>query len=247
MIRILPRVAALLLLSTLAVGADAPGKPEAIIRAKLAAAMPGAEITSVAPSPIAGVYEVVLDGSEAAFVSADGVYLISGDLYQALPGKGLVNVTEQRKGGLRKDVLAKLAPGDMINFIAKGKEKGAVYVFTDTDCGYCRKLHQEVPQLNAAGITVHYLAFPRSGPEGETFRQMTAVWCAVDRNKALTDSKRGVSLPAAPLACRAPVAEQYKLGVSMGVRGTPAIFLVDGTQIGGYLPAAELIDKVVKR
>lgn len=219
---------------------------EAAIRARLSTVLIGVEITSVAPSPVAGLYEVVLDGSETAFVSADGAYLISGDLYQALPGKGLVNVTEQGKGSLRSSALAKTRRADMVTFAAKGREKGMLYVFTDIDCGYCRKLHQEVPQLNAAGITVHYLAFPRSGPAGDTFRKMEDVWCAADRNKALTESKRGAAVPSAPAACKSPVAEQYRLGVALGVRGTPAIFLQDGSQVGGYIPAAELIKKVLE-
>lgn len=255
-LRRLLNVFVLLLVCTTAVAADAApvatasatvaGKAETAIRARLAATMSGVAITSVAPSPIAGLYEVVLDGSETAFVSADGGYLISGDLYQAMPGKGLVNVTDQRKGGLRRDALAKSKRTEMVTFAAKGREKAFMYVFTDVDCGYCRKLHQEVPQLNAAGITVHYLAFPRSGITGDTFRTMEAIWCAADRNKALTDSKRGATVPPAPVACKSPVADQYRLGVALGVRGTPAIFLADGSQVGGYVPAAELIKQLVK-
>ncbi len=249
-------VVSLLLVCTTTVAADAvnvaatpaavAAKAEVAIRARLAATMVGVEITSVTPSPMAGLYEVVLDGSETAFVSADGGYLISGDLYQAMPGKGLVNVTDQRKGGLRRDTLAKSKRADMVTFAAKGREQAFIYVFTDVDCGYCRKLHQEVPQLNAAGITVHYLAFPRSGITGDTFRTMEAIWCAADRNKALTDSKRGLAVPPAPVTCKSPVADQYRLGVALGVRGTPAIFLADGSQVGGYVPAAELIKQLVK-
>lgn len=239
------RFLAVLLVALPAMAADAPaaGKPEAAIRARLGAALPGVEITSVEPSPIAGMYQVVLDGSETAYVSADGTYVINGDLYQA-GAKGLVNLTDQRKGALRKDLLAKVDRNNLIAFPAKGKEKAFVYVFTDVDCGYCRKFHQQVPELNAAGVSVYYLAFPRSGLAGDTFHKMEGVWCAGDRNKALTEAKRGVVPPVAPVACRSPVAEEYKMGVSLGIRGTPAIFLADGTQIGGYIPAKELIAKL---
>lgn len=241
MIASLLRAVLLLTLASSVLAADPAGtKAEAAIRAKLAAAMAGVEITSITASPIPGLYEVVLDGSETAFVSADGNYVISGDFYQTT-AKGLVNVTDQRKGGLRRDTLARIKRDDMVTFAATGREKGQVYVFTDVDCGYCRKLHQEVPKLNAAGVTVHYLAFPRSGLKGDTYQKMQSIWCAGDRRKAMTEAKRGSKPLPAATACQTPVAEQYRTGVALGVRGTPAVFLSNGSQIGGYLSAADMI------
>lgn len=236
---------ALALSCTYAVAAEATGKAEAAIRARLAATLKGTEITSVTASPVPGLYEVVLDGAETAFVSADGAYLVSGDLYQATPGKGLVNLTEQRRETQRSTALGRVADDQMITFAAQGKEKAAVYVFTDVDCGYCRKMHQEVPRLNAAGVTVHYLAFPRAGTQGDTARKMNAVWCAADPRKAMTDAKRGSNPPPAAGLCRSPVADQYKLGLAMGVRGTPAVFTASGEQLGGYVPADELVQELL--
>lgn len=231
------------LLPSLVLASGVPKDVENTIRARIGAAMPGVEISQVAAAPLPGMFAVVLDGSETAYVSADGQYLISGDLYRATQ-KGLVNVTEESKGPLRREAIARLKPADMITFAAKGKERAKIYVFTDVDCGYCRKMHQEVPDLNAAGVTVHYLAFPRSGAKTETARKMDSAWCAPDRNGALTELKRGRTLPAAPVACQSPVADQYKQGVALGVRGTPAVFLVDGEQVGGYVPAAQLLSKL---
>ncbi len=244
MIRLLSAIL-LGLSATLAAANDAPGKAEATIRAKLAATMKGTEITAVTPTPVPGLYEVLLDGAETAFVSADGSYLVSGDLFQVAPGKGLTNLTEQKRAAKHRDALARVPDDQMITFAAKGKEKVALYVFTDVDCGYCRRMHQEVPQLNAAGVTVHYLAFPRAGASGDTARKMNAVWCAADPKKAMTDSKRGMALPAAAALCQSPVAAQYKLGVALGVRGTPAVFTAAGEQVGGYVPAAELLPQVL--
>lgn len=232
-----------LLLSLPAFANDVPKAVDAAIRAKLGGAMPGVEITRVLPSPVAGLYEVVLDGSESAWVSADGQYLVSGDLYRAT-AKGLVNVSDENKMPLRREALAKLKPADMITFAAKGREKARIYVFTDVDCGYCRKMHQEVDALNAAGVTVHYLAFPRSGVDTATARKMDSAWCAPDRNAALTELKRGKSLPPAPVACKSPVADQYRQGVALGVRGTPATFTASGEQVGGYVPVAQLLPKL---
>jgi thiol:disulfide interchange protein DsbC len=222
-------------------GEGVSAKVEAAIRAQLGPALQGAEITAVSATPVPGLLAVELDGAETAFVSADGNYLISGDLYQVIPGKGLVNQTDQQRGSKRRAVLAKLDRSQLISFPARGKEKSSLYIFTDVDCGYCRKLHQEVPKLNEAGITVHYLAFPRSGADSETGRKMDAVWCALDRGKAMTASKRGSAVPPSQALCKSPVGEQYRLGLAMGVRGTPAVYNAKGDELGGYIPAAELI------
>jgi len=222
-----------------------PAKIEAAIRAQLGAALQGAEVTTVSTTPMPGIYAVELDSAETAFVNAEGTWLISGDLYQVLPGKGLVNRTEQDRSSQRRAALAKLDRAQLISFPAAGKERSAIYVFTDVDCGYCRKMHQEVPKLNQAGITVHYLAFPRAGSDSETGRKMNAVWCALDRGKAMTASKRGDALPAPSPMCKSPVADQYRLGVAMGVRGTPAVFDPAGEQLGGYVPAAQLVKQLL--
>ena len=132
----------------------------------------------------------------------------------------------------------------MIIFSPKGETKGAVYVFTDVDCGYCQKLHQEVPQLNAAGIEVRYLAYPRAGLSTPTFDKMVSAWCADDRNAAMNALKIGANVTAKK--CDNPVAAQYQLGAAMGVTGTPAIVLEDGTLIPGYKPAAQLIPLVTR-
>lgn len=224
-----------------------PAKIEAAIRAQLNSALQGAEVTSVSVTPMPGIYAVELDSAENAFVNAEGTWLISGDLYQVMPGKGLVNRTEQDRSGQRRAALAKVDRSQLITFPARGKERSAIYVFTDVDCGYCRKMHQEVSSLNEAGVTVHYLAFPRAGEDSETGRKMNAVWCALNRGQAMTASKRGDTVPPPPALCKSPVADQYRLGVAMGVRGTPAVFSPVGEQLGGYVPAAQLVKQLLGR
>lgn len=228
--------------------AEARDKVELTVRRQLASMLRAdVEITLFEASPVPGLYHVEFNGETSGYITSDGRWLIGGDLFQVTPGKGLVNYTDKAKEGLRRQALGRLDPAQMILFPARGKEKFRLYVFTDVDCGYCRKMHQELPQLNEAGITVAYLAFPRAGLTGETARKMDAVWCAGDRNKAMTAAKRGTEVPTASKSCRSPVAEQYKLGGTLGVRGTPAVFTADGEQLGGYVPAAKLIEDLGRR
>ena len=195
----------------------------------------GTTIEAIAESKVPGFYEVTL-GGQVVYVSHDGKYLLSGALWD-VPGKK--NLTDLRYAEIRKSALSGVGKDKRIVFAAK-EPKHTVTVFTDIDCGYCRKLHGEMAEINKLGIEVRYLAFPRSGENTATARKLDNVWCAKDRQSAMTLSKQGKTVPAANKLCKSPVSRQYELGVELGVRGTPAIFAPDGAQIGGYLPPAAL-------
>ena len=205
------------------------------IKAKLAASNPRANIGDVRESPVNGLYEVEVDGGNVLFVSKDGGHFIAGDLYQVQPQQ-VVNLSEQRRTRQRAAVMDKQDLGDMIVFSPKGEAKAHIYVFTDVDCGYCRKLHNDVPELNRRGIEVRYLAFPRAGLNSQGYRKIATAWCADDRNATLTKLKNRENVPL-NVCKNNPVAAQYKLGNEViDVRGTPTIVMEDGTVVPGYLP-----------
>jgi thiol:disulfide interchange protein DsbC len=215
----------------------AAGEPGAAAIAKLRALRPDLPIESVTPSPLAGFVTIELTGGTMLYATDDGRYLMAGDLYE-LRDTGLVNLADARRNDLRRELLAGVSTSDMAVFPAQGVRKATISVFTDVDCGYCRKLHLEVPELNARGIEVRYLAFPRQGTTSPSFDKLVSAWCAADRNDAITRLKRGETIPRK--SCANPVERQYVLGHQMGVEGTPAIIFEDGSLHPGYAPAADL-------
>lgn len=232
-----------LCLSASLLAAVACAGPEDVIRAKVKTVVPDIQITSIKPAVIPGLYDVKASNYEAVMVTADGRYLLQGEVME-IKGGSLVSVEDQSLAEERKTALAGVKASDMIVFPATGKTKAAVYVFTDVECGYCRKLHQEVPALSKLGVEVRYLAFPRRGLKTADSDKMDSVWCARDRLSALTKAKNDVVLPAAPAICKSPVAAQYELGQRLEVRGTPAIFDANGMQLGGYLSAKDLVKEL---
>jgi thiol:disulfide interchange protein DsbC len=230
----------LALVATTALGADSAGtdaSAQAAIKAAITRKFPDVSVEAVRPSPMKGIYEVVM-GADTAYVSADGKFLIAGDMYEI---DTRTNVTEAGRQKTRIEALAKLDEREMIVFKPQAV-KHTITVFTDVDCGYCRKLHSEVKQLTDLGIKVRYLAYPRAGPGTEDWRKMEAVWCSKDRNNAITEAKAGHEVKAPQ--CSAPVAKQFKLGEQMGVRGTPAIFTASGDYIGGYLAPGQMLKEL---
>ena len=221
-----------------AVGNSAVSKKEQdIIRSSLKKAIPDAEITAIKESPYKGLFEIKAKGYGTAYMSADGRYMLQGELIE-INGDKIVNITEQGAASERKAALAAVPMKDMIVFPAQGKTKGIAYVFTDIDCGYCRKIHAEVPAMNQMGIEIRYLAFPRAGYPSPTSKGMDAIWCSANPTDAMTKVKQGVQIPSA--SCANPIKAQYELGQELGVRGTPAVFLENGMQVGGYLPPKDL-------
>jgi thiol:disulfide interchange protein DsbC len=209
----------------------------AAIRLLLTTTQPGMDIHSIEPSVIPGLYEVAIQQGQTLYVTADARYLIPGDLYEAAP-QGLVNLGEERRNVERQKAIAALDENDMIIFPAKGEAKATLTVFTDVDCPYCRQLHGEIDELNEYGITIRYLAFPRTGLNTDIHRKMISTWCAENRKAMFTAAKRGADIPLAD--CDDPVAEHYELGRELGVTGTPALVFEDGSLLPGYIPAATL-------
>jgi len=190
----------------------------------------------VKESDIEGLWEVITDRG-LFYISKNGKFLIHGKAYKF--ENEIVNITEKSLASVRINGMRKFQDS-MIVFPAKN-EKHQITVFTDITCGYCRKLHSQIDSYNELGITVRYLAFPRSGVSGPTFSEMTAVWCAVDQQSALTQAKTGDSTPLDQTStCNMPIADQYALGLQVGVSGTPAIMTDDGSMIPGYQPPAQL-------
>lgn len=208
------------------------------LKGKLDGLVPGLKVTEVTESPLPGVYQVLTAGPEVIYTTAEGRYLIVGEMLE-VEGKGFVNVTETSRAGMRAAQLAAVPTKDLITYKPSGEVKRVLNVFTDIDCGYCRKLHQDIPALNALGIQVNYLAFPRSAPGTPSYRKAVSAWCAPDREAAMNDAKAGKDIP--ELDCKDnPVAYQHDLGAQMGVTGTPSMFAADGQAIRGYMPPEQL-------
>ena len=213
---------------------------EQSVLSMLKTARPDIQFTFLGESPMPGVYEVQVMNGPLLFVHEQGEYLFQGGLLQ-VKETGIVDTMEARQAIARSEVFAARSTDDMIIFKPEGESKAIMNVFTDVDCGYCRKFHQEVPELNAMGIEVRYLAFPRAGIPSGSYDKIAKAWCAEDQQDALTKVKSGRSVDVEVCEDN-PVAEQYAFGTQLGVTGTPAIILMDGTLIPGYQPAKKFAE-----
>lgn len=231
-----------------AVAASVVAAEEATPAAKITACLAELDIVArdVEASPITGLYEVEAEGGNYLHVAGvDCRHLIVGDLWekrgdQVISLTGAKRTAKQRKR--LRDALAEVPASEMIVFKPADDARAVVSVFTDTDCGYCRKLHAAMDDYHALGIEVRYLAFPRAGVNSGTYDKMVSAWCADDPKAALTALKRGEGIPSR--TCAHPVGKQHAIAQEVGLTGTPALVLEDGTLLPGFLEANALAEQI---
>ena len=231
------RLLAAALIGAFSFSAVAADEQDAKIRAAIQSLVKGATIDSISDAAMPGFHEVVVQG-QIVYVSADGKYLLQGSIFDIA---SKTDLTEVSRATQRRTALAKVGADKRIAF-APAETKHTVTVFTDIDCGYCRRLHQQMSDYNKLGIAVEYLFFPRAGVGSESFDKAVSVWCATDRKQAMTLAKAGSELD--KKECANPIEEEYALGNKIGVSGTPAVIAADGTQLGGYLPPDQLLQRL---
>jgi thiol:disulfide interchange protein DsbC len=203
------------------------------VEEKLRTLAPNATTIAISETPIEGILQVQIN-SDIVYVTADGEYLLQGKIMNI---DSRIDITDQAKSGIRLSLLSGLKREEQISFAPENPEYDLL-VFTDIDCGYCRKLHNQMAGYNEEGIAIHYMAFPRAGIGSGSYDKFVSVWCSDDQQAALTLAKSGGDPD--PQKCANPVAEQYDLGRELGVTGTPAMLTTDGTLIPGYMPPAQL-------
>jgi len=215
----------------------APAAPAAKVdpRAVIVKKIDGIRLEDVRMSPVNGIYEVTHD-ADISYLSSDGRYAILGDMIDL---DSDANLSETRRRGIRARMIESVPENEMLVYPSK-EQKYTITVFTDIDCGYCRRLHSQMAEYNRLGIRVRYMFFPRSGPDTESWHKAESVWCAPNRNDALTRAKNGedVKSPKCPTAI---VKRDYELGNKLSVQGTPAIFLASGEMLPGYVTPNELV------
>ena len=225
------RLAGVLLAVTLAV--EAAEVDYGNVEERIRALAPQATSIAISETPIVGLLMVQI-GGDIVYATADGKYLVQGRVIDLDTREDL---TEGAKSDVRRELLATADTKNQITF-APVEPKYDLTVFTDIDCGYCRKLHAQIDEYNQQGIAIHYMAFPRAGVGSHSYEKAVSVWCASDQRNAMTQAKLGAEPD--PLQCDNPIEEQYKLGIELGVSGTPSLLTSDGMMIPGYVPPEQL-------
>jgi len=211
--------------------------PEDEIRTALTQVVPNIKIDQISPSPVKGLYEVLV-GTQIMYVTGDGRYFVDGRIVDL---KTRADLTEPRLSGARKKLVDGVGESEMVVFEPSAKAEHTVTVFTDIECGYCRKLHSQIADYGKEGIRIRYMFYPRAGKGSPAYNEAVSVWCAGDseeRRTAMTTAKAGK--PIEEKTCANPVDAHMAVGEELGLRGTPAILTDTGELIPGYVEPKRL-------
>jgi thiol:disulfide interchange protein DsbC len=206
----------------------------AAIKQSLSRVMPGETGYKISSMPVPGIYEVDF-GDGFIYMSADGRFALRGDIIDLHTN---VNLTEEKRSKARLDALAKIDNANMLIYPADKERKHSITVFTDIDCGYCRRMHQGIKEYTSRGIEVKYVFYPRAGKNTASYQKAVSVWCADDRHAAMDKAKSGQAIE--NRTCKNPVNQHMDVADELGVTGTPTIFLQNGRRMPGYVKAAQL-------
>jgi len=204
-------------------------------RADIVKKIDGLKLEDVRMTPVNGIYEITR-GSEISYTTSDGRYVILGDMVDIDSDQ---NLSENRRRTIRQRLIDTVPESEMLVFSPKNP-KYTITVFTDIDCGYCRRLHSQIAEYNRLGIRVRYLFYPRTGPDTDSWHKAESVWCAPNRLDALTRAKNGEEIKS-PKCPTDIVKRDWELGHKLAVEGTPAIFLASGEMLPGYAPPTTLL------
>ncbi|HAG72516.1 MAG TPA: protein-disulfide isomerase [Gammaproteobacteria bacterium] len=212
------------------------------LRDKLSAAIETAsqnqlQIVGITETPLSNIYRVELSTGEMLYADAGGDYLFAGDMYKT-SAAGLMNLSAGTRSERTVELIAAVPEDEMIIFTPEAATLATITVFTDVDCTYCRKLHGDIEALLARGVQIRYMAYPRGGANADSYDKMISVWCSDDRQKSLAQAKNGQNLPTQD--CENPVLKHHAMGNQLGITGTPALVMPDGTLVPGYMDVDRL-------
>ena len=222
----------LFVFSTIAVSQVAADAAVDELKQSLAKRLPQFEVSYIDKTPIEGIYQVIISG-QVLYMTKDARYMIDGNLVDLATKK---NYSEDAMSVIRLSQMEELGEDKMVVYTPE-TIKHTITVVTDIDCPYCRRLHSEMDQYMEGGVQVRYIFMPLKGQAD--YRTTVSVWCSKDKNEALDMAKSGVEMEAKD--CDNPIDEHLKISRSLGVRGTPAIILQNGSMLPGYIPANKLI------
>lgn len=226
-------------LALVALGARAQSADETRLRQALQTRFPQMTVESITRMPFGGLFEVVLSG-EVVYTDLKAEFLMGGTLYDLRSGSPR-NVTQDTQ----QKITAKAITSAQENAIkmVRGNGKRVLYTFEDPNCGYCRQLYKELAKMT--DVTVYTFLLPILSPDSA--EKSRAIWCAKDRAKAWDQMMVKGALSEVSKPCDAPLDKNSQIAQRLNIRGTPAIFLANGQQLGGYVPAQQIEQAFTKQ
>jgi len=193
------------------------------------------KVKSVSPAPVSGLYEVLV-GNDIFYTDVSAKYLIQGEIIELATGK---NITEQRQADLNRIKWSDLTPANAIKNV-RGNGSRQLAIFSDPNCGYCKRLDKTLQQLD--NVTIYTYLIPILSPDSA--QKAKQIWCSSDPNKVYMDWMVNGIAPSGKGDCATPLDKNMAFAKTYGVTGTPTLFFTDGSRFPGAVQIADIEKKL---
>ena len=193
-----------------------------------------AKVKSVSPAPVSGLYEVLV-GNDIFYTDTSGKYLIQGEIIELASGK---NITEQRQADLNRIKWSELTPANAIKNV-RGNGSRQLAVFSDPNCGYCKRLEKSLQQLD--NVTIYTYLIPILS--ADSTQKAKQIWCSSDPYKAYIDWMVNGIAPSGKGECSTPLDKNVAFAKTYGITGTPTLFFTDGSRFPGAVQITDIEKK----
>lgn len=206
---------------------------EATIRKNIAERIPQLQkIDEISKTPMPGLFEVRVNGTEIYYSDAEGNFLIQGNLIDTRQRR---NLTEERVDKLTEVSFDSLPLKDALT-VVRGNGKRKLAVFEDPNCGYCKRFERDLDKIN--NVTVHTFLYPILSPDST--EKSKNIWCAKDKVKAWQDWMLKNQAPVAASCDASAVTRNVELGQKLKITGTPTLIFADGSRVPGAISSVQI-------
>jgi thiol:disulfide interchange protein DsbC len=193
-----------------------------------------AKVRSVNQSPVSGIYEVLV-GNDIFYTDSSGKYFIQGEIIEIASGK---NITEQRQANLNRIKWSDLNPANAFK-VVRGNGARQLAIFSDPNCGYCKRLEKSLQQLD--NVTIYTYLIPILS--ADSVQKSKQIWCSTDPNKTYIDWMINGTAPNGKSDCTNPLDKNIAFAKTYGITGTPTIFFTDGSRFPGAVQISDIEKK----
>ncbi|WP_251372689.1 DsbC family protein [Polynucleobacter sp. MWH-UH25E] len=193
-----------------------------------------AKVRSVTAAPVTGLYEVLV-GNEIFYTDTSGKYLIQGEIIELASGK---NLTEQRQADLNRIKWADLNQANAFKTV-RGNGQRQLAIFSDPNCGYCKRLEKSLQQLD--NVTIYTYLIPILSPDSA--QKSKQIWCSADPYKSYIDWMVNGVTPSGKTDCSNPLDKNLAFAKAYGITGTPTLFFIDGSRFPGAVQVSDIEKK----